>query len=56
MVQLQISKETMTRMEKISGLNHARDGDYLINETLDVLEKKLEIESKLCILIKKTKT
>jgi len=40
-VQLQVSKETMTRMEKIPGLNHARDGDYLINEMIDVLEKRI---------------
>jgi len=42
MVQLQISNETMMRMEKISGISHARDGDFLVNETLDILEKKIK--------------
>lgn len=41
MVQLQISNETMKRMEKITGINHARDGDFLVNELIDVLEKKI---------------
>ena len=40
MVQLQISNETMNRMEKITGINHSRDGDYLVNQTIDILEKK----------------
>ena len=41
MPQLQITKETMSRMEKITGIGHARDGDYLINELIDILEKKI---------------
>lgn len=41
MVQLQISAETMGRMEKISGISHARDGDFLVNQTIDILEKKI---------------
>ena len=41
MVQLQVSKETLIRMEKIAGINHPRDGDYLINEAIDVLEKRI---------------
>ena len=41
MVQLQISKGTMSRMEKITGISSARDGDFLINELIDVLEKKI---------------
>ena len=41
MVQLTISNETMSRMEKITGISHARDGDYLVNQTIDVLEQKI---------------
>ncbi len=41
MVQLQVTKETMTRIEKIAGIENAHDGDYLINEAIDVLEKKI---------------
>ncbi len=41
MVQLQISKETLSRMEKITGINHARDGDYMVNEMIDIFEKKI---------------
>lgn len=41
LVQLQISTETMLRMEKISGISHARDGDFLVNQTIDILEKKI---------------
>ena len=41
MVQLQISNETMKRMEKIAGISHARDGDFLVNELIDALEKKI---------------
>jgi hypothetical protein len=40
MVQLQITKETMARMQKIVGITHVRDGDYLVNELIDILEKK----------------
>ncbi len=40
MVQLHISKDTMDRMEKITGLVHARDGDFLVNQMIDILEKK----------------
>ncbi|HXV66293.1 MAG TPA: hypothetical protein VD731_03555 [Nitrosopumilaceae archaeon] len=41
MPQLQISNETMNRMKDITGINHARDGDYIVNEVIDILEKKL---------------
>lgn len=41
MVQLQITNETKIRMEKISGISHARDGDFLVNQTIDILEKKI---------------
>lgn len=40
MVQLQISNETMRRMENIVGISHTRDGDYLVNELIDTFEKK----------------
>jgi len=41
MVQLQISNETMIRIEKITGISKVRDGDYLVNQVIDVLEKKI---------------
>ncbi len=40
MVQLHISNETMVRMKKIVGIDHVKDGDYLVNEMIDILEKK----------------
>jgi len=43
MVQLQISNETMSRMEKITGIIHARDGDFLVNQMIDILEKKIRV-------------
>jgi len=45
MVQLQISNETMSRMEKITGISHARDGDFLVNQMIDILEKKVRVWS-----------
>ena len=42
MVQLQISNETMSRIEKITGIGRVRDGDYLVNQVIDVLEKKIK--------------
>ena len=41
MPQLHVTNETMTRMKDITGINHARDGDYMVNEMIDILEKKL---------------
>ena len=41
MVQLQISTETMSRIEKITGIGRVRDGDYLVNQVIDILEKKI---------------
>ena len=41
MPQLHVTNETMTRMKTITGINHARDGDYMVNEMIDILEKKL---------------
>lgn len=40
MVQLRITDETLTRMKKIVGVTQLRDGDYLVNEMIDILEKK----------------
>ena len=41
MPQLQITNETMTRMKDITGIDHVRDGDVMVNEMIDILEKKL---------------
>ena len=41
MVQLQITNATMTRMKKIVGTNQVHDGDYLVNEMIDIFEKKI---------------
>lgn len=41
MPQLKISTDTMTRMKTIVGTNHVHDGDYLVNEMIDILEKKI---------------
>ncbi len=41
MPQLHVTTETMTRMKTITGINHARDGDYIVNEVIDILEKKV---------------
>ncbi len=41
MPQLQITGETMTRMKKIVGIKQVHDGDFLVNEMLDILEKKI---------------
>jgi len=43
MPQLQITKTTMTRMKKIVGIIHVHDGDYLVNEMIDIFEKKISI-------------
>lgn len=40
MVQLHISNETKRRMEKIVGITNTRDGDYFVNNLIDILEKK----------------
>ena len=45
MPQLQISSETMTRMKKIVGINHVHDGDYMVNEMINILEKKIRDRS-----------
>lgn len=41
MVQLQITSETMDRMKKIIGSTKVHDGDYMVNEMIDIFEKKL---------------
>ena len=41
MPQLQISRETMTRMKMIIGIGHVHDGDYMVNEMINILEKKI---------------
>ncbi|WP_255430794.1 hypothetical protein [Candidatus Nitrosopumilus sp. SW] len=40
MVQLHISNETKRRMENIVGITNTRDGDYFVNNLIDILEKK----------------
>lgn len=40
MVQLHITPETLARMKKIVGTKTVRDGDFLVNEMIDILEKK----------------
>ena len=42
MAQLQVSNETLVRMKKITGISHARDGNFIVNETFDILEKNQE--------------
>jgi hypothetical protein len=41
MPQLQITAETRTRIKTITGISHVRDGDFMVNELIDVLEKKI---------------
>lgn len=41
MVQLKISSETMDRMKNIMGTNNVSDGDYFVNEMIDMFEKKI---------------
>jgi|CryGeyStandDraft_13_1057135.scaffolds.fasta_scaffold14691_3 hypothetical protein len=43
MAQLQVTSETMNRMKKIVGKNKVHDGDYFVNEMIDVLEKKIKV-------------
>jgi len=43
MAQLQVTSETMNRMKKIVGKTKLHDGDYFVNEMIDVLEKKIKI-------------
>ncbi len=41
MPQLQITTTTLTRMKTIVGANKVYDGDYLVNEMIDIFEKKI---------------
>jgi predicted protein tyrosine phosphatase len=41
MVQLHITNETMTRMKKLVGITKVHDGDYMVNEMIDIFEKKI---------------
>ena len=41
MPQLQITTETMTRIKEIVGVTQVHDGDYLVNEMIDIFEKKI---------------
>ena len=41
MVQLQISIETMNRIKKIIGTTKVHDGDFMVNEMIDMFEKKI---------------
>ncbi|MFB5610618.1 MAG: hypothetical protein ACE5R3_00340 [Nitrosopumilaceae archaeon] len=41
MPQLHISNTTMTRMKSIVGIKQIHDGDYLVNEMIDIFEKKI---------------
>ncbi|HUT06146.1 MAG TPA: hypothetical protein VMW74_05610 [Nitrosopumilaceae archaeon] len=45
MPQLLITSETLTRMKKIVGKAKIHDGDYLVNEMIDVFEKKIKVLS-----------
>lgn len=42
MVQLQISSDTMTRMKNIVGVTKVHDGDFMVNEMINILEKKIK--------------
>ena len=41
MPQLRITNETMTRMKNIVGTTRVHDGDFLVNEMIDIFEKKI---------------
>jgi hypothetical protein len=41
MPQLQISRETLSRMKKIVGMSHVHDGDFMVNEMINILEKEI---------------
>ena len=45
MPQLQITSATMTRIKEIVGTTHVHDGDYLVNEMIDIFEKKIRVLS-----------
>ena len=39
--QLRITNATMTRIKEIVGITRVHDGDYLVNEMIDIFEKKI---------------
>ena len=41
MPQIHITNTTMTRMKKIVGIKQVHDGDYMVNEMIDIFEKKI---------------
>ena len=41
MPQIQVSNTTLTRMKKIVGVSIIHDGDFLVNEMIDIFEKKI---------------
>ncbi|MDX1533462.1 MAG: hypothetical protein R3230_04575 [Nitrosopumilaceae archaeon] len=41
MPELKISSATLTRMKNIVGKPRVHDGDYLVNEMIDIFEKKI---------------
>jgi len=41
MAQLQITDTTMNRMKKIVGITKVHDGDSMVNEMIDMFEKKI---------------
>ncbi len=45
MPQLQISSETMSRMKEIVGITQVHDGDFMVNEMINILEKKIKDSS-----------
>ncbi len=45
MPQLQISSETMSRIKEIVGITQVHDGDFMVNEMINILEKKIKDRS-----------
>ncbi len=45
MPQLQVTAETMTRMKQIVGVTKIHDGDFMVNEMINILEKKIRDRS-----------
>ncbi len=41
MPQLHITNATMARIKKIVGMTNVHDGDYMVNEMIDIFEKKI---------------
>ena len=41
MPQLHITNATMARIKEIVGITHVHDGDYMVNEMIDIFEKKI---------------